>query len=291
LKKNRLVMWIYIILIIVLSLPINIKESKADVVMIHRKGLGNFLPEENVSLIMTNANVIFNIDAVYYRRKININFNGNYTIYNPNEAKNATLVASFSTDFKNLESSSVIKIENTPISYGFLEYNFTDSPWEDYLDWGYMGNRKFIIINVTLPENDSIIIEYSFNAYIDIYESIDGLQIFYDVGTSRAWNGTITERVEFKVYGKHPDSYSKYREDQFEYNCTISDIEDGQSYLWEWENEVINVDSVYISFSYYNPWGRLLPFILFPSLAAALIISVILIRRRANRRARVELRD
>jgi len=269
----------------------NINESKADILMVYRQGLGNFLPEENVLLMMTNANVIFNVDAVYYHRKININFNGNYTIYNPDEAINTTLVAPFSTDFKNLESSCVIKIENTAISYGFLEYNFTDSPWDEYLDWRYIGHRKFIIINTTFPENDSITIEFSFDAYIDIFEDYDGLDIFYDVGTSRAWNGTITERVEFKVYGNRPDSYSEYREDIFEYNCTIFDIEDGISYLWEWENEIINVDSVYISFSYYNPWGRLIPFILFPSLIAGFIISLVLIRRRANRRSRVELRN
>ncbi|GAH57197.1 unnamed protein product, partial [marine sediment metagenome] len=60
-------------------------------------------------------------------------------------------------------------------------------------------------------ENNSITIEYSFIAYIDTTTSIDILNIYYDVGTSRAWNGTISERVEFKVYGKLPDSYSSSR--------------------------------------------------------------------------------
>jgi len=86
------------------------------------------------------------------------------------------------------------------------------------------------------------------------------------------------------VYGKLPDSYSTYRKDFFEYNCTISEIEDGTSYVWEWKSEVINVDSVYISYSYYNPWGRLFPFIFFPSLIAVLIILIFIGRRRDKRR-------
>ncbi|KKL63542.1 hypothetical protein LCGC14_2174060 [marine sediment metagenome] len=70
------------------------------------------------------------------------------------------------------------------------------------------------------------------------------------MGTSRAWNGPITERVEFKVYGKLPDSYSNYSS---EYNCSVSDNEDGISYAWEWENKVISVDRVYIKYYYNDP--------------------------------------
>ncbi|MFW9901070.1 MAG: hypothetical protein ACFFDY_07250 [Candidatus Thorarchaeota archaeon] len=278
-KKKRLYFLLYITFIVVLGFPEFIPESRADVVMISSGGVGNFLPEENSNLSMTNASVMFNIDAVYYRRNITLEFNGNYTIYNPGEIKNVILVAPFSTEFKNLETTCEIKVNNTPISFGFLDYNFTDSPWEEYLDWHYMGRRKFITINITFPANNSITIEYSFNAYIEVFENDDALEIFYDVGTSRAWNGTITERVEFKVYGKAPDSYSKYRKDSFEYNCTISDIEDGLSYVWEWKNEIINAGSVYISFSWYM--GRI-PFILviiliYGGLAAFCIILLLLL--------------
>ena len=110
---------------------------------------------------------------------------------------------------------------------------------------------------------------------------------------SRAWNGTVSERVEFKVYGKPPDYYSSYRKDHFEYNCTISDITNGKSYAWEWENEIINVNSVYISYSYYNPWVRLIPIILFPSLFGGIIIWVAFSstrKKRNERKARRELR-
>ncbi|MBY8981238.1 MAG: hypothetical protein KGD72_12675, partial [Candidatus Lokiarchaeota archaeon] len=123
-------------------------------------------------------------------------------------------------------------------------------------------------------------------AYIETMY-MDILKIFYDVGTSRAWNGTISERVEFKVYGKTPDSYSPSR------NCTISDITNGKSYAWEWENEIININSVYISYSYYNPWARFVPIILFPLLFGGIIIWVVFSstrKKRNERKARRELR-
>ncbi len=90
-EKKKLFIIVYIVLIIVLNFPINIRESKADVIDVYSTGAGNFLPVEKVPLIMTNASVIFNCDARTYRSKINIDFKGNYTIYNPSESQNATL--------------------------------------------------------------------------------------------------------------------------------------------------------------------------------------------------------
>ena len=123
-KKSRLLILVYIVLIVALGLPTHVRDSSADVVMTYGTGTGNFLPEENSTLIMTNASVIFTIGAKAYLSRIYLNFIGNYTIYNPNETMYATLVAPFSTDFINLESSCVIKIDNTSISYDFIEYNF-----------------------------------------------------------------------------------------------------------------------------------------------------------------------
>ena len=114
----------------------------------------------------------------------------------------------------------------------------------------------------------------------------DILDIFYDVGTSRAWNGTITEVVEFRTYGKIPDSYTGAR-GWYEKNCTVSDIENGKSYIWAWENERIKVSRIYISYStgaYRYFWGRLSPFIIFPSL---IIVPIIIIKiRKRNKMKR-----
>jgi len=252
---------------------------------VYAKGTGNFLPVENCSLIMTNASVIFNIEHVTNR--INVGFEGNYTIYNPVESINVTLVAPFSIDFYNLESTCKVKIGGNVTTFSFIEVSLYETSWEQYLSSHELSNRrKFVVINATVAENSSIELEYSFDAYTMDPNSVDVLTIYYDVGTSRAWNGSITERVEFIVHGKLPDSYSNCSEDVFEYNCAITDIEDGKSYAWEWFNKVITADDVYIK--YRNPWryflGRILIFIIFPSAFGVLIISIVIINRRAKRK-------
>ncbi|GAH12364.1 unnamed protein product [marine sediment metagenome] len=69
-KKRRLFLVVYIILIVELGFPILIRDSKADVVTTHETGTGTFLPEENCPLIMTNANVILIIGAKAYLERI-----------------------------------------------------------------------------------------------------------------------------------------------------------------------------------------------------------------------------
>jgi len=254
---------------------------KADLVSVKYTGTGNLFPEENCSLIMTNASVIFNIDYKELNSKIDIYFMGNYTIYNPDASQNITLAAPFSPEFKNLESTCVIKVDNDLKPFKVIQHHWSD-PWDEYLDsvgLGMSDRRNFILTNVTFPENSSVKIEYSFDAYIDHPNSEDELAIYYDVGTSRAWNGSITERVEFKTYGKLPDSYSKSIPDIYNYSCTISNFSNGRSYTWDWVNETIMIDSVYISYSYpfQRFWSAIRVFIILASYFGVNMIIVVIV--------------
>lgn len=290
-KENRVKVCFYVFLIVVLTLPIHIDTSKADVMSVDARGTGNFLPVENCSLIMTDANVIFDIKYPNLFSKIDLNFNGNYTIYNPNESLNITLVAPFSPDFNNLEAKCVIKIEETIVPFSVVESYIDDNPWEEYIfpyiDMHHYYSRSFIVFNISIAKNNSIEIEFNFEATLSnrFSDSSNIVRIFYDVGTSRAWNGTITERVEFNVHGKLPDSYSKDKDEDFENNCIISNIENDRCYAWEWENKRIMINSVYISYD--NPWNlfrRFLPVIIIASFIAIPIIIIGTRRRREKRK-------
>ncbi|KKL63543.1 hypothetical protein LCGC14_2174070 [marine sediment metagenome] len=111
-KKNQL-SFICFFLLLVCIFPNYISKSKANVIPADYSGTGAFILEELVPFIMTNANVIFNIDAHDYRSRFNVNFKENYTIFNPNISKTIMLAAPFSSEFKELESSSLIRIDNS----------------------------------------------------------------------------------------------------------------------------------------------------------------------------------
>jgi len=284
LRENRVKVFIYVFLLILLTIPNKISKTEADVMPLDTTGAGNFIPMEDCSLIMTNASVTFEINYSKTSNKIFLSFNGNYTIYNPANSIMMTLLAPFSEDFKNLESTCLIKSEDNTIPFSFLERDLDDYTWEEYIS-GY--TRKLLVIDMDFPENDSIELEYTFDAYLNIKDYHDSvLRIIYDVGTSRAWNGTITERVEFNVYKKQPDSYLNSSYDNYEF--MIFDIEDGQSYVWEWKNEMISANNVYISYSYYNSWryafGKILLILFYPLLIIALIAIVVLSRKRRHKR-------
>lgn len=292
-QKYKIKNSVFIFFIVLLSLSTVIPDYRADLISINRTGTGNLFPDENCSLIMTNASVIFDIYYLEQYNEIFIRFNGNYTIYNPDTSQNLTIAAPFSSEFENLESTCVIKVDNDSIPFTYFQYHWSD-PWAEYLD-SVTSLRSFVLTNITFLENSSTKIEYSFAAYIIQPDSDDRLNIYYDVGTSRAWNGSITERVEFKAHKKLPNSYSTSGQEISNVSCTVSNISDGRTYTWEWVNETIMIDSVYISYSYpYRYfWGRITPIIIFGCyFGVPIIIAVIIkLRKKRKKRLRVDIMD
>ena len=116
-------------MMMMLSLTIVIPNFKADIATVKYTGTGNLFPEENCSLIMTNASVIFNIDYKEQFNRIDISFKGNYTIYNPDVTQNITLAAPFSPAFKNLESTCVIKIDDIIKTFKFILTIYQNNSW------------------------------------------------------------------------------------------------------------------------------------------------------------------
>jgi hypothetical protein len=270
-----------------------VPESKTDVISVNNTGTGNLFPEEGCTLMTTNANVIFDINYLESSNKIDISFKGNYTIYKPNESRNIMITAPFSPQIKNLEATCLIKVENKVAPFSFIQHHWSD-PWDQYLDsvgLGMSDRKNFILTNITFPENISDTIEYTFDVYINQSDSDGKLFIYYDVGTSRGWNGIITECVEFKVNGKLPDSYSKNIPDKYNYCCTISNFSYDRNYVWEVVDETIMINSVYISYSYPGVyfWGRIAPFIIFGCFLGVPVIIGVVIKLRYREGKGLEL--
>ncbi len=141
--------------IVLISLTKFIPDSKADVVAVKYTGAGSFFPAENCPLIMTNASVLFDIDYNEPSNRIDISFEGNYTIYNPNTSQNITVAAPFSSEFKNLESTCIIKVDNDLKPFTFFQYHWSD-PWAEYLDTVELGNlHSFVLTNITIGYSNS----------------------------------------------------------------------------------------------------------------------------------------
>ncbi|MFX1358748.1 MAG: hypothetical protein ACFFBT_08690 [Promethearchaeota archaeon] len=227
------------------------------------------LPKENSSLSLLNAEVLFEINARYFPIN-NRDFFGlrwkcksNYTIFNPDETINITIGMPLGRGTSIYNYS--LTIDNNPaliyntISQGQVNPNISEI-WSKYLD-NIEDGRKFYIFNVTIPANDSVLINFSFDSKESsvkyMIENFGSCEIIYDVGTARVWNGNITEKVEFKVYGVLPD-YCYYEED-----CLISDLNQvkipfidkfldkygSKCYSWEWNNEIIEYNLVGIVYT------------------------------------------
>ena len=250
---NRVKAFCYCILLLICFTNV-ISYSKADLASVKYTGTGGFFPAENCPLIMTNANVIFEIDYNEPSNRIDISFEGNYTIYNPNESQNITVAAPFSSVFESLESTFKIKVNNSQKPFTFYDYHWSD-PWAEYLDTiEFSSLHSFILTNISIGENSSVRIDCSFDSYIIPSINDDDITIMYNLGTSRTWNGTITESVEFNTYGKLPSSCYIETFCPDNYSFTITNFSDGRSYKWEWIDTRINTNAVFVS--YYFPNNR-----------------------------------
>lgn len=226
--------------------------SIANPIPVYPAEFGGFIPKDDYSCFMPNAIVLIEINATDPSSHFDLEFTGNYTLYNPNNALNLTIAAPFSSYVFGQNSSCTIKINNTIIPYELIKYQWNESySWDDYIS---VYNRNLIICNITIPMNKTIILDYNFKTYIEpLLKDIGYLDFHYDIGTAAAWNGTISETIEYKVHGRQPDSYSSH------YNLSILNISGGKRYIWEWNNIVITPGtySVYISYkgNYEYNWG------------------------------------
>jgi len=222
-------------------------------------GLGGILPKENLTLSLVNAEVLFEINALNFPNYLRWNFKSNYTIFNPDETINVSIAIPFdlSTPIYNYS----LTIDNNPtLIYDVIFIDYANPPlseiWNKYIE-NIDDGRKFFLFNITIPANDSVLISFSCES-IEIsvkyiIKDYGYCEIIYDVGTARIWNGNITEKVEFEVYGRLPD-YCHHEED-----CIISDLNHvkipffsdycNKCFSWEWNNEIIEYDLVGIGYT------------------------------------------
>jgi len=243
--------------------------------------IGGILPNNSTSLYIENAEVSLEIDSTHFLEVMIINFSGAYTIYNPNSTIETMLGAPFTLANWVLDLNYSVSLNGSLIPYetDLIGMNHSEL-WDIYLEDYYFYTR-LLICNVTIPENETVIVTYNlgYSMKNPLY-NLNTFSIRYDVGTARAWNGTITEIVEFNVRGKLPNDH------YFKESCSITNTVEGRSYTWEWIDETIEINYVGISYS-----GRLISLafyaILFSIIGVIplLTIGIISLRRRKKKRS------
>ncbi len=272
-KKAMLVLFILVSSTII-SLP-TIQYSSANPISIVNMSHGVLLPTNVVhGIIMQRADVFLNISADNTLHAT-IDYTGNYSFYSTNDTQQELVIAAPFTNDLSGENISMF-VNNIKTNYSFGEITIETAENFNY----YFPDRYSIyllICNVTFDPNaiTNIYFRYdSFYTTIGYYETF----IEYIVGTANSWENSsnIYERVEFRVTGFQPKEYS--------HDCTVSNIPDGKSYLWEWENEQITVDSVWIKYQFQSIGYRLLVIFLAVFIPIVLMVTIVIIIIKVKKR-------
>lgn len=246
-KKSKIAFIAFFFSTFLLFLNYETSISIANPIPVYPSEFGGFIPKDDYSCFMPNASVLIKINATDPYSHFDLDFSGNYSLYNPNETLNLTIAAPFSEHLFGLNSNCTIKINNTILPYEVIEYQRNESySWDIYIK---VYHRNLIVCNITLPKNKTVNLEYAFKtSFTSTLRDVGYLDFHYDIGTSKIWNGTISERIEFKVHGRQPDSFFNVSSPTI--NFTIIEIADTKRYIWEWENAIIptGLYSVYISY-------------------------------------------
>ena len=215
--------------------------------------IADIFPSTNTTVRLININTIITIDATDFSNKIGINFDGNYTLFNPENTTNLTLILPFSLCIDIQNSTFEASVNATQIPFDVLSnteenLNSTGVNLDFLKDFVVHCPITLITSNLTLLENNTYIINYQFSGSIPKPLGFRNLfYMAYYLETARVWKGNLTQRVEFKLFGKRPicGTVGGYDGD-----WKILDIQGGQSVLLEWNKG--KVDTLYVGISYYG---------------------------------------
>ncbi|MBA7514879.1 hypothetical protein ES705_06915 [subsurface metagenome] len=268
-------------------LPLNITATPPG---LPDQFIADIFSSTNTTVCLININTMITIDATDFLNKIGINFDGNYTLFNPENTTNLTLILPFSLCIDIHNSTFEASVNDTQILFEVLS-NIEENLINTGINLDFL---KFFVVhcpitlitsNLTLLENNTYIINYQFSGSIPKPLGFRNLfYMAYYLETARAWKGNLTQRAEFKVFGKLPIYSIMGEYDGF---GQISDIPGGQSALYEWNKE--KVDTIYVGIRYHGPSSEdvfgIVIMVVLNGLAYIAIISGVVIwlkRRKRN---------
>ena len=242
-KRTKLISSIFIIIFFLQNLIISVPKITAlPPPPIPNEFISEILPNRTFSLNLLSTEVLIEVNSTNYPNLIDINFNANYTFFNPESNFNVSIDLPFSLGIEVIKSNFNVKLNNTQIDFEL--YNFTLETINDteidlnFISWFSLHNPITLIqCNLTNLETETYTIRYKFNGSINNpFKSKSLLYIVYYLNTSNSWIGNTTGRVEFKVYGELPHFSTQYQASDYDPKVHIFNINGGKSAIWEWIN-------------------------------------------------------
>jgi len=223
---------------LILSFSFTTPPAAGSIAPVPDQFIAEIFPNSTLPLQLTHTNTIISFNATDFPNKIDINFDANYTIFNPENTTSIPIILPFSLAKNVNDFMFEVHVNNTQILFDLLSI----SPWNEniteidvHLAW-FVERYPIILIrnNVTLLKNSTSVIRYHFSGSMS--NPLDSSNLFYIVhhlGTSQEWIGNSTGRVALRVYGKQP-IYGRMGVNWAP--CQLVDIIGGKSYMCEWNN-------------------------------------------------------
>ena len=289
-RKRQQILSVLIVLFLLTNgmvLPLNITAPPPG---LPDQFIADIFPRTNTTVRLININTMITIDATDFYNKIGISFDGNYTLFNPENTTNLTLILPFSLCLDVQNSTFEASVNDSQIPFEVLsntEENLTSTGINlDFLKYFVVHCPITLITsNLTLLENKTYIVNYQFSGSIPKPLGFRNLfYMAYHLETARVWKGNLTQRLEFKVFGKLP-IYSSFG--GLDGVTQSSDIQGGKSFIYEWNKG--KIDTIYVGITYYGSTSEdvfgIVTMVVLNSLPYIAIISVVVIwlkRRKRN---------
>jgi len=290
-KACKFIFSIIITSLLILNLPTLIPNINASIAPVPDQFIAEIFPNSTLPLQLSHTNTTISFNATDFPHKIDINFDANYTIFNPENTTTIPIILPFSLATNISDFMFKVHVNTTQIPFDLLSI----SPWNEniteidvHLAW-FIERYPVILIrnNVTLLKNSTSVIRYHFSGSMsNPLDSSDLFYIVHHLGTSQEWIGNSTGRVALRVYGKQP-IYGRTG-----YNlapCQLVDIIGGKSYICEWNNTIspwMDIDVIF--YREVSPFEKIIEILMFNLLiflpiAGVIIIAVIIRRKRKKK--------
>ncbi|MHA1778987.1 MAG: hypothetical protein ACTSUF_02045 [Candidatus Heimdallarchaeaceae archaeon] len=279
------IFFVYSALCIVIMLaPLSALRTTANPIYTYGAQLGGVYPNGSF-LEMQKADVLFNIHTSRDGRTFNINYSGNYTLFNPNDTDVSVQIFNpIDASNEPISNSSDIQVylNGTPIEFCVLDsVNYiVERNVSVYIVRYY--RYQYIVCNITIPAKSHVMLQFVLkdHSFVFHYNEAD-VYFTYVVSSANAWAGNITETVTFIVRGKQPNDFADFDNKTFFHHCIkIKLASKTFQFQWQWINEQIKEDTVYIMYSFrYNDFLGLaiVIFFMFMILPPLIILIVIFV--------------